>query len=62
MVFFSRKRDVVNRGHFIGIIVLTLANAAVALRGDLAGAGSSPSRSGAASAMPERSWRSVPPR
>jgi hypothetical protein len=30
MVFLSRKRDAVNRGHFIGIIVLTLANAAVA--------------------------------
>jgi hypothetical protein len=31
MVFFSRKRDAVNRGHFLGIIVLTLANAAVAV-------------------------------
>lgn len=31
MVFFSRKRADVNRGHFIGIIVLTLANAAVAV-------------------------------
>jgi hypothetical protein len=30
MVFFSRKRADVNKGHFIGIIVLTLANAAVA--------------------------------
>jgi hypothetical protein len=30
MVFFSRRRADVNRGHFIGIIVLTLANAAVA--------------------------------
>ena len=30
MVFFSRKRADVNRGHFTGIIVLTLANAAVA--------------------------------
>jgi hypothetical protein len=30
MVFFSRKRDQVNRGHFIAIIVLTLGNAAVA--------------------------------
>jgi hypothetical protein len=30
MVFFSRRRTDVNRGHFIGIIVLTLANAAVA--------------------------------
>jgi hypothetical protein len=31
MVFFSRKRDAVNRGHFLGIIGLTLANAAVAV-------------------------------
>ncbi|MBE1486932.1 hypothetical protein [Plantactinospora soyae] len=31
MVFFSRKRESVNRGHFIGIIVLTLANAAIAV-------------------------------
>ncbi|MFC6015022.1 hypothetical protein ACFP2T_02265 [Plantactinospora solaniradicis] len=31
MVFFSRKRESVNRGHFMGIIVLTLANAAVAV-------------------------------
>ncbi len=30
MIFFSRKRADVNRGHFTGIIVLTLANAAVA--------------------------------
>ena len=30
MVFASRKRAEVNRGHFIGIIVLTLVNAAVA--------------------------------
>ncbi len=30
MVFFSRRRADVNRGHFTGIIVLTLANAAVA--------------------------------
>jgi hypothetical protein len=30
MVFFSRKRDAVNRGHFLAIIGLTLANAAVA--------------------------------
>ena len=30
MVFFSRKRADVNRGHFIGIIALTLINAAVA--------------------------------
>ncbi|MDT5024059.1 MAG: hypothetical protein QOE61_485 [Micromonosporaceae bacterium] len=35
MVFFSRRRDVVNRGHFIEIIMPTLANAAVALRGEL---------------------------
>ena len=31
MVFFSRKRAEVNRGHFIGVITLTLANAAVAV-------------------------------
>jgi hypothetical protein len=31
MVFIPRKRDAVNRGHFIGIIVLVLANAAVAV-------------------------------
>lgn len=31
MVFFSRKREVVNRGHFLAIVVLTLANAAVAV-------------------------------
>ena len=31
MVFVPRKRDAVDRGHFIGIIVLTLANAAVAV-------------------------------
>jgi hypothetical protein len=30
MVFVPRKRNDVNRGHFIGIVVLTLANAAVA--------------------------------
>ena len=30
MVFFARKRADVNRGHFIGIVVLTLVNAAVA--------------------------------
>ena len=30
MVFASRKRADVNRGHFIGIIALTLINAAVA--------------------------------
>ncbi len=31
MVFFSRKRNAVNRGHFLGIIALTLVNAAVAV-------------------------------
>jgi hypothetical protein len=31
MVFFSRKREVVNTGHFMAIIGLTLANAAVAV-------------------------------
>ena len=31
MVFFSRKRADVNRGHFIAIVALTLANAAVAV-------------------------------
>lgn len=31
MVFFSRKRDVVNKGHFLAIGGLTLANAAVAV-------------------------------
>jgi hypothetical protein len=31
MVFFSRKREVVNRGHFFAIIGLTLVNAAVAV-------------------------------
>jgi hypothetical protein len=30
MVFFSRKRADVNRGHFLAIVGLTLANAAVA--------------------------------
>lgn len=30
MVFIPRKRDEVNRGHFIGIIAMTLINAAVA--------------------------------
>lgn len=30
MVFFSRKREVVNRGHFMAIVGLTLVNAAVA--------------------------------
>ena len=31
MVFIPRKRESVNRGHFIGIIALTLVNAAVAV-------------------------------
>jgi len=31
MVFFSRKREQVNQGHFIAIIGLTLVNAAVAV-------------------------------
>lgn len=31
MVFFSRKREAVNPGHFLAIIGLTLANAAVAV-------------------------------
>ncbi|XVV09731.1 hypothetical protein ACQP2X_33420 [Actinoplanes sp. CA-131856] len=31
MVFIPRKRADVNKGHFIGIITLTLANAAVAV-------------------------------
>lgn len=31
MVFFSRKRESVNRGHFLAIVGLTLANAAVAV-------------------------------
>jgi len=31
MVFVPRKRDAVNKGHFIGIITLTLANVAVAV-------------------------------
>jgi hypothetical protein len=31
MVFFSRKRDVVNSGHFLAIVGLTLVNAAVAV-------------------------------
>jgi hypothetical protein len=30
MVFFSRKRSDVNKGHFLAIVGLTLANAAVA--------------------------------
>ena len=31
MVFFSRKREAVNKGHFMAIIGLTLVNAAVAV-------------------------------
>ncbi|WP_433531415.1 hypothetical protein ACQPYA_04695 [Micromonospora sp. CA-263727] len=31
MVFFSRKRAAVNRGHFLAIVGLTLLNAAVAI-------------------------------
>lgn len=31
MVFFSRKRESVNRGHFLMIVGLTLVNAAVAV-------------------------------
>ncbi|SNY54510.1 hypothetical protein [Paractinoplanes atraurantiacus] len=31
MVFIPRKRAAVNKGHFIGIITLTLVNAAVAV-------------------------------
>ncbi|MGW5671251.1 hypothetical protein [Micromonospora sp. NPDC003776] len=31
MVFFARKRESVNRGHFLAIIGLTLLNAAVAV-------------------------------
>lgn len=31
MVFFSRKRESVNRGHFLAIVALTLVNAAVAV-------------------------------
>ncbi|MBB4740456.1 hypothetical protein BJY16_003915 [Actinoplanes octamycinicus] len=31
MVFIPRKREAVNKGHFIGIITLTLVNAAVAV-------------------------------
>jgi hypothetical protein len=30
MVFVPRRREIVNRGHFIGIVTLTLVNAAVA--------------------------------
>ena len=31
MVFFSRRREVVNNGHFLAIVGLTLVNAAVAV-------------------------------
>ncbi|WP_238008023.1 hypothetical protein KZZ52_04755 [Dactylosporangium sp. AC04546] len=31
MAFFSRKRDVVNTGHFLALVGLTLVNAAVAV-------------------------------
>jgi hypothetical protein len=31
MVFFSRKREAVNPGHFMAVIGLTLANAAIAV-------------------------------
>jgi hypothetical protein len=31
MVFFSRKREAVNPGHFMAIVGLTLANAAIAV-------------------------------
>lgn len=31
MVFVPRKREAVNKGHFIGIITLTVVNAAVAV-------------------------------
>ena len=31
MVFFSRKREAVNPGHFMAIVGLTLVNAAVAV-------------------------------
>jgi len=31
MVFVPRKREAVAKGHFLGIIVLTLANAAIAV-------------------------------
>ena len=31
MVFFSRRRETVNTGHFMAIVGLTLANAAVAV-------------------------------
>ena len=31
MTFFSRRRDKVHRGHFLGIVGLTLANAGIAV-------------------------------
>jgi hypothetical protein len=31
MAFFSRKREQVNRGHFLALVGLTLVNAAVAV-------------------------------
>jgi hypothetical protein len=31
MVFFSRKREEVNKGHFLAVVGLTLANAAIAV-------------------------------
>jgi len=31
MTFFSRKREDVNRGHFLALVGLTLVNAAVAV-------------------------------
>ncbi|GAA3292003.1 hypothetical protein GCM10018962_02040 [Dactylosporangium matsuzakiense] len=31
MTFFSRKRDEVNRGHFLALVGLTIVNAAVAV-------------------------------
>ncbi|GAA2619296.1 hypothetical protein GCM10010399_57930 [Dactylosporangium fulvum] len=31
MAFFSRKREVVNKGHFMALVGLTLVNAAVAV-------------------------------
>lgn len=31
MVFFSRRRETVNTGHFLAVVGLTLANAAVAV-------------------------------
>jgi hypothetical protein len=31
MVFVPRKRSEINKGHFIGIVAMTLVNAAVAV-------------------------------